>query len=373
MKDDNKDDGQQVSTRIFDSHKWSHDPRKLSLPSIVEFEVISSCNLNCGYCYAKPFNGMITPLEDLSLLFKKTKKEVNPPDVIIVGGEPFLRNDIIDLMNIAGETFVHFGISTNGTMFYKLSKDQITELRKIQERCGDKTIQVSLDSINPYVNDLLRGGTDAVVKGLDTLEENNIKFMVGIVLTNNNIHTVPDTLKFLLKKYRNLCAIHLQDIKPSETIGLEYFKLRLNSDEFFSINKIAEDLKENFDRNDVNIYIFTESRNTGRDYAHLLKEKQPGDKCLVDDCGFTYHSLCYHHNEEGFPQCVAGLVRAGVFATGDVTPCLFLRNISIGNLYKESWNEIWDRSLRRYFNLPSLGMEKGDQCFFHNIKKTELI
>jgi MoaA/NifB/PqqE/SkfB family radical SAM enzyme len=350
---------------IFPKHNLhSHAPSDYLLsaaPTTVEFEVLSSCNLNCSYCYAKPFSGGIASLPDLASWFAKTKQEINPPDVIIVGGEPFLRKDITDVMAIAARTFGHFGISTNGTLFGSLTDDQFETLRYVEGISGNRTIQVSIDSIDPEVNARTRSDAQGILRGLERLERNGVSFMVGIVLTKANVATVRQTLLYLLEHYRHLSAIHLQDLKPTVSLGKDYLALRLEASEYFSIGEIAAAVQDQLGRHDVSIYQFGESR------PKAISGRSPSaHTCMVgDDCGFTYHSRCYHDDEDsGF--CVAGRTRAGVFVNGDVTPCLLLRHTRIGNLRYDSWAEIWERSLDRYSRLADSGLNPGDQCFVLN-------
>lgn len=110
-------------------------------PFRVEFEVISVCNLNCSYCYAKPFSHEIPSLNKLEYLFRKTKDEAHPFQVIILGGEPFLRKDIIDLLQLAGEIFRRIGVSTNGTLLSKLNETDAKALKELTYK-GVLSIQV---------------------------------------------------------------------------------------------------------------------------------------------------------------------------------------------------------------------------------------
>lgn len=86
------------------------------------------------------------------------------------------------------------------------------------------------------------------------------------------------------------------------------------------------------------------------------------------DCsGFDGEPLI---NNYKFGTCSAGLLRAGVKVNGDVTPCLLLRNVSVGNLYKETWGDIWNKSKERYL---SMNVNRR-QCTVENlVRKEELL
>lgn len=95
-----------------------------SKPFRIEHEVINACNKDCGFCYSAPqFDGVLTSFKDLQYIFRKTQEQVQPFDVIFLGGEPFLRKDMIDIMQDAKSVFKGFvSVSTNGTQFYKMKK-----------------------------------------------------------------------------------------------------------------------------------------------------------------------------------------------------------------------------------------------------------
>ena len=309
-------------------------------PFRVEFEINSVCNLDCVYCYAKPFTHRTPSIEDLKFLFKKTHEEANPFEVVLLGGEPFMRKDIIEVIEEATKIFEHgIGISTNGTMLNRLSEEQLSRLRTAVY--DGSSLQVSLDSLNPLINNQTRGGGDATMKGLDVLESHTIPFSVGIVLTTINQDDVLQTVKSLLLKYRYLKMLNLEPLRPAASLDLDrYLRLRLNSKKMIEIYEGAKRLVTELNRNDVSI------RGVLVDRSDIKDGKAP----LLD----TYD----------FRTCTAGLLRAGVLADGTVTPCVTIRNIKLGNLYFESWKEIWDRSKKRFLQLGEI----GGQCVMNLLK-----
>ncbi|MCL5680401.1 MAG: radical SAM protein [Candidatus Marsarchaeota archaeon] len=314
-------------------------------PFRVEFEVLSVCNLDCVYCYAKPFTNLMPELGKLKYLFSKTSEEINPFEIVILGGEPFLRRDIIEILDYAYKVFNgNIGISTNGTRLANLSAVELKKMKSIFAFKNNANLQISIDSINPNINDKTRGLAKQSIKGMDILDRNGIQFSVGIVLTNHNSNDVIETVKYLLLNYSNIQLINLEPIQPTSTLGYKkYNELRCDSKRMFGLHTEINKLKHDLSRDDVRISGIV---NNGCD-------KENHNDTLME----TY----------GFKKCTAGLLRAGVFANGDVTPCVTIRDVSIGNLYSESWGDIWQRSLDRYLRL---GME-GGQCQL-NFRRKEL-
>lgn len=307
-------------------------------PFRVEFEVSSSCTLNCSYCYAQPFSGQSPSFEDLVYMFTKTKREADPFEVVLLGGEPFVRKDIVDVVETANVIFDRLiGVSTNGTQIGKLPKEELSRLRQLTD---DKRtlLQVSLDSMNPAVNDRVRGRTLETLKGIDALEKHGISFQVGIVLTRINAADALDTVRYLVSNYDCMTRVNLECLLPTLKLGSRYHELALPKEEMFQIHLSTKRIIDSL-RRDIDV----------KGVVDDVRPESEGN-ALFDsyDCR----------------ACSAGLLRAGVFVNGDVGPCLLMRDSVVGNLHEESWKDIWDRSKSRYFGLQGV----DSQCFVNLVR-----
>ena len=311
-------------------------------PFRVEFEVTSVCNLDCTYCYAKPFTWKIPTFKNMVYLFEKTKEEANPFEVVLVGGEPFIRKDIIELIETANNIFRRgVQVSTNGTLLHKLSKKQLKKLRDLVN--DDVSFQVSIDSLDPKINDKTRGKTQESILGLNTLEENGIPFSVGIVFTSANSNDIINNVSRLLNEYSYLVSFNLEPLQPTSILGADYFDLRQENN---SLRKLHGDISEvikSCKREDVQLYRIAEDR------SQSIHFETP----LLDSYSFK--------------TCTAGIVRSAVFVDGSVTPCSLIRDIKIGNLYNESWAEIWERSKERFDKIKDNGFS---QCAINILAPT---
>jgi len=305
-------------------------------PFRVEFELIEACNLSCSYCYVKPFRGFNPSFEELEYLFLKTKREVEPFDVVLVGGEPFIRKDIIEILGLASNVFKKVGVSTNGTLISSLPNPKKDELRELVLN-GKVSVQVSIDSLDRNINDFSRGATDKVLEGLETLEDYGIPFSIGIVITKANYVNVPSMTKDLVSNYSHMRHINLENLRPTKSLGQNYREMSVVQD----YGKGSETIKDVYDKVKSNII------NSGR------KVLLTG---LIEKC----IRLPYMFDSFGFTTCSAGLLRSTVFANGDVSPCALIRTISLGNLFSESWADIWDRAKERFLDIQ--GKMIGGQC-----------
>lgn len=302
-----------------------------AFPFRIEFEVNGICNLNCTYCYARPFNLLNPPLDRIEYLFRKTKDEADPFEVVVLGGEPFARKDIIVLFEHAMNIFQsrRIGVSTNGTLLDRLCREDLTRLKDLVD--SGFSIQVTLDSVDKKVNDAVRGKTELTLSGLDVLETNNIPFIIGLVLTTANRTDIVDSVTALSNKYNNLIHLNLEALQPTVVLGERYFDLRLSGEEMRDIYYRVKDAVREAGRNDITVSGVVDN------CENIKNDAKP----LID----TY----------GFKTCLAGLTRAGVYPDGGVTPCTTLRQSAIGNLYFESWEEIWSKARDRFEKLDMVG------------------
>jgi MoaA/NifB/PqqE/SkfB family radical SAM enzyme len=314
-----------------------------SYPFRIEFEVNHICNLRCHYCYAQPFTNITPPFQNLAYLFDKTQKEAAPFEVILLGGEPFLRNDILEIIELALKTFNHtVGISTNGTLLSSMGEEKLLKLK--EQVTKGLSIQVSIDSADSKVNDATRGLTERTLAGLDVLEKNKIPFSIGLILTNANRNDVLKTEEYALSKYKALRMFNLETLQPTFILGKRWFDMKLELPEMLNIRENAIKLTKDMNREDVKVKGVVEESSCSNGKPPLSE---------------SY----------GFKTCTAGLFRAGVFVDGSVTPCVTIRTLVMGNLFKESWEEIWSKSGERFKHLNFVKNESGRQCNINLLRK----
>lgn len=313
-------------------------------PFRVEFEVTSVCNLDCKYCYAKPFTWKTPTFANMEFLFKKTKEEANPFEIVLVGGEPFIRKDMLLLIETANKIFRRgVQVSTNGTLLSKLKNKQIKKLKDVVQ--NGVSFQISIDSFDPEINNNTRGKTLESISGINTLEKNGIPFSVGIVLTKVNANDIVKTVSKLLNSYSYLVSLNLEPLQPTSILGTEYFELKEENKEIRNLHGVVSEAIRACRRDDVKLYGIVE------DCSASVKFETPP---VLD--------------KYAFKTCTAGLVRSAVFVDGSVTPCSLIRDIKIGNLYTDSWADIWERSKERFDKIKDSGVS---QCAINILQESK--
>src|SRR3989344_6004482 len=178
--------------RIIDEHA-----SKFCLDSLF-IEVTKKCNLSCIHCY----NEGVSLNNELSYgEISRFIDEVSNLGVLKIrftGGEPFVRRDLIELLEKAYSSMVDFSIFTNGTL---INDDTINRLSII----NPEFVAISVDSYDPQVYTKIRG-QDYHKKILSTMEkmlEKNINLRANIVLFEG-INDSYSSIKSIVKLLKNM-------------------------------------------------------------------------------------------------------------------------------------------------------------------------
>lgn len=94
---------------------------------IVDFQVIGTCNMTCNFCDGAPKSMKGENSEDVITTIQKLV-DVGLDTLVISGGEPLLRKDIVDIIRFSHSKGLEVYLSTNGLLLppvYSLIKDYI--------------------------------------------------------------------------------------------------------------------------------------------------------------------------------------------------------------------------------------------------------
>ena len=157
--------------RIFNTTKF-----------IAEFVVTDECNLRCKHCYFyKDENLRSTnnlPIESWEEKFKEQFK-LGIRSVLLIGGEPTLR---IDIILLAQKIFPYVNVCTNGLI--KLPKEY------------KNSISLSLDG-NKEIHDSIRGSNVYEQAISNYIDDKGI--FVGMTITNDNYAAIEDLLQITVR------------------------------------------------------------------------------------------------------------------------------------------------------------------------------
>lgn len=286
--------------KAFNKSKFDH---KL-MPTDVSVITTYRCQMRCKMCdiWSNPTDrkSEITA-KDLEIL--PSFKFVN-----ITGGEPFVRNDLEDIVEVMYKKSNRIVISTSGWHTKKIIK--------MAERFPNIGIRVSIEGL-PIMNDELRGREGGFDRGLRTLlalKEMGVKDIgFGQTVSNKNSH--------------DLLPLH----SLAKGLGMEFATATFHNSYYFhkGDNEVEnkDEVKENFHQL----------------IEELMREKSPKSWFRAF---FNLGLINYIDQKPRMLPCQAGTSNFFIEPNGDVYPCNGLEERywkeSMGNILEaSSFEELW--------------------------------
>jgi len=216
-------------------------------PLYVQFYITARCNLVCEQCniiYAdsaqremdiKQINNVAENLAEIGLGM-----------VLLIGGEPFIRKDIAEIVKAFTERGIHVRMQTNGLA----SRDKLEKCIKY----GGHDISVSLDSLNEDTQNEINGNfKKSWSKAIETIALINEIFPENGTAFFNNVlmpKSIADTekiIKFGTKIGWGTSIVPCHITKNSHPRGFSSFdekqKVTFEKDEYSRVKKTIENIK----------------------------------------------------------------------------------------------------------------------------------
>lgn len=171
-------------------------PRVMRSPRSLDIAVTGRCNLRCRYCYHfdNPENAYADLPTAYWLGFFAELGRAGVMNVCLGGGEPFIRDDLSELVDGVVAGHMRFSLISNGGLI----SDETAAHIAATGRCD--YVQVSMDGPRAEVHDTMRGrGSFAgAMRGVETLRRHGISVAVRVTIHRGNVHELEDTARFLL-------------------------------------------------------------------------------------------------------------------------------------------------------------------------------
>lgn len=287
------------------------------------WETTVGCNLRCAHCRASALPGRAPEEMDREQAFGfiDDVAAFAKPILVLSGGEPLYRPDILDLAQHATSRGLHVALATNGTLVDHKMACAI-------QQAGVKRVSISIDGISGAMHDGFRGvpgAFEAALDGARFLRKAGVPVQFNTTVTRHNIDTLPQIVA--LAEREGAVALHLFLLVPVGC-GLEVAQTeQISSEEYEQVLNWFYDVSKQ---------TTMELRATcAPHYYRIIRQRarEEGRKVTPKTHGMAAMTK----------GCLAGSAVCFVSYKGDVYPCGYFP-VSAGNVLKTPIEEIWNAS-----------------------------
>lgn len=296
-------------------------------PWAINFLVTSKCNLNCEMCSfkASEFCSEELSLDEIKEFIKhESRRKFH---IFLGGGEPFLREDILEIIETIKRFGLTCGICTNGTLLDEIKIKKLLKMRMeyiIFSLYGPKDVHDKITRVAGSFESLLEN-----MRILSSLK-NKMKVIVNCTVTKSNLGHLKDVaeitknlradvlrfehLNFLtdseVKRHLKAC----QEEFPGQRMALSsYFGTVEGYSEYYNSVMQMQMIKDKYK---IPIYFKPFLRKSE------LKSWYSGEFKVNRRCLFVWRSLF-------------------ITPSGDIIPCQFLI-YKLGNIKTDSLEDVWN-------------------------------
>ena len=256
-----------VKTKVFDEPALYDEHKSQSV--LTNLLITNRCDLRCSYCFmnagtsGRVYEPSLNKLREL-MIQARNERPVGSKALQITGGEPTIREDLLDIVQIASDVgYTHIQLNTNGL---KLAEDA-----KFCKKLKDgkvNTIYMSFDGVTKETNPWI----DYNKKAIKNLREANLKVvLVPVLIGDKNLHETGKIIRFAIDNMDIVRGVNFQPVsfcgritkindEKREKQRVDYVKMmeaiekefegQISRDDFypvpfvFPISKLIELLKE---------------------------------------------------------------------------------------------------------------------------------
>ena len=294
-------------------------------PERIQVEITNRCNYTCGMCPRESFN---LPEKDISFdLFKKIIDRLAPfsekgletsYNITLTGwGEPLLHPALVDMIVYTKDKGHNVGVTTNGLLlapfieeFIGKSLDKLTiSLDSVEEGIEVKESHPSNKVVQKNIESLIRSRGDRK------------KPMITIQITMHGKQQCLETIKYA----GEAGADRVYLVRLNIPFGMNSFK-RPNLEEELEIYKESEEIAKKYGLQVDNNFTAFDNQLLRSLYKKLRPVMYRSDKYCPKPYDYLYINI-----------------------DGRATPCCDLPRYEVGNVFKQSIDEIWHGENMQYF------------------------
>lgn len=291
------------------------------------WECTLRCNLSCLHCGSDcrvSSSIQDPPLSDLTMVLDEIAQRYDPSKILVIttGGEPLMRDDIVECGRAITERGFKWGMVSNGLC---LDERKMTSLHE----AGLKTIAISLDGFEEHHN-WMRGNNNSYQRAVNAIrilsQTRDITWDVITCANKRNLSQLSDFGKYLLDL--GVSRWRIFTIFPYGRAMAEA-DLHLSGDELLQLMDFIKKTRED----------------------DVMRVEYSCEGFLGPMEGKVRNRLY---------SCSAGINIASVLADGSISGCLSIRhNYHQGNIHRDSFCDVWENKFKNYRDRSWM---KKDEC-----------
>lgn len=305
------------------SHSQKHGTSE-GMGPVVVWNSTKTCNLECIHCYASAkkskFPGEMTTEEARAMIDDLADFRV--PALLMSGGEPLVRPDILDLAEYATSKGIRVTFSTNGTLITDAVARRMKEI-------GVTYAGISIDGTEPR-HDVMRakkGAFQETLKGIRNCRKHDIRVGLRFTATNDNIADLDEIFRIVEQEdIGRLCIYHL--VYSGRGAYLSGIDVPNEQKRVFMDKLIRQ--TDAWNREGRNVEVMTVDNHADGPFIYLwLLENDPA---RAED---AYELVMKNGGNR------TGVAIGAIDSFGFVHPDQFTQHHIVGNIRERKFSEIW--------------------------------
>lgn len=314
---------------------------------LVFWETTTSCNLKCIHCRASAVEARSPEelnFEQSCELLDQIASFANPV-IVLSGGEPLVRPDILDIARHGTRHGLRMVLATNGTTVDAGIARGLVD-------AGIQRVSISLDGADAATHDSFRGlpgAFDEALRGIEFCKGAGLPVQINTTVARHNVHQLPEILQ--LATSIGAVALHIFLLVPTGC-GKEISRREMIEPEEYE--RVLNWLYDAAKASPINL-----KATCAPHYFRVMRQraKEEGIRITPET----------HGMEAMTKGCLAGSAVCFVSYKGDVYPCGYFP-VSAGNVLQTPFDVIWHESeLFRELRDPSLLKGRCGICEYANV------
>ena len=294
-------------------------------PFMVSYSITTKCNLKCKHCYSSSVEQAapdeLSTDEAFRLMDDLSRWGIGL--LIIDGGEPLCRDDLLDVVKYASSKGIRTTIGSNGTLIDKTMASRMLE-------AGVMAVAISVDGADAQTHDNFRGINGAfeqTMKGIKACRDASLPFQLNMVIRKDTLSQLEDMLRLAVECGAD--AAELFDLVAAGRAKEECKEQVLSPDERRQAMELLAEAQA-----DYPLIIRVPACPM---YPLLLQQKNVKPKHFPVE---MLRRVPYYGR-----GCAAGMPMGYVMVqpNGEVNPCMLLQ-VNLGNIREQSIVSIWENS-----------------------------